>query len=50
MKAEMTDVSRDIKELEKMFMELLRSQDFVVFRSNKNISAQIIDDVNGVTL
>ncbi len=31
-------------------MELLRRPRLCVFRSNKNISVQIIDDVNGVTL
>ena len=41
---------RDTRELEKTFMELLRRPRLCVFRSNKNISVQIIDDVNGVTL
>ena len=36
------------KEIEKTFRT--RSQDFCVYRSNCNISAQIIDDVNGNTL
>ena len=31
-------------------MELLKDQDFQFLRSEKNIYAQIIDDINGVTL
>ena len=41
-KAEMIDVLLDTRESEKPRL--------CVFRSNKNISVQIIDDVNGVTL
>ena len=47
--AEMTEDSRDMPGQKRRFLELPKPR-LCVFRSNSNISAQVIDDVNRTTL